>query len=144
MSSTDLVDDPADAAADDPADDPPVRLIATGAAVSTTVAVAAAAYVALDAPAFGILVGAAMGAGTFLHLPFFLGVDAVPEDAWHDVHRGAVGLALEVGGVVAFALALVLDPGLQAVAGGLGVALIAALLLAAVLPDRIDEDETAA
>lgn len=122
---------------DQDAEGPPVRIVATAAAAGTAVAVAAAATALFEAPAFAVAVAAAMAVGTALHLPYFLRLEAdggPRRDAWHDVHPGAAGLGLEVGGVVAFALAFVLGAGVQPLEGGLGVALVAYLGLAAVLP----------
>lgn len=127
--------------------EPPTGLIAAAGAVGTLVAMTAVGYYALDAPAFGAAVGAAMAAGTYLHLPYFLGADSGvgrAGDTWHDVHLGAAGLALDVGGVVAVALAFVLGPGIQALAGALGIALIGYLVLATLLPRDPAELEPAA
>lgn len=113
-------------------------LLGATTALGTVAAIAYVGFLVFEALLFGVAAGALAGAGTYLHLPYVVARegDSPPSgDSWHDVHRGAAGLALEAGGVGALALAFAQGPGVVALAGGLAVALVGYLALSAVLPE---------
>lgn len=141
-------------ATDDVGDGPPnLQLIGVASAVGSFAAIAYVSYLLFDAPAFGVLAGAMVGAGSYFHLPYFMRFegddasatdevtgDAVTDDAGaaggaSQFHGGALGLGLDAGGIAAVALAFVVGASGTALAAGVLVALVGYLVLSRILPE---------
>ncbi|WP_254837764.1 hypothetical protein [Natronomonas marina] len=85
---------------------------------------------------FGGVVGLLVGVGTLLHLPYFL-YRSTPTAADVDgayARRGAAGMALDAGGVVAFGSRFVVESAALALAVGGLVALVVFVPLQYALP----------
>lgn len=97
-------------------DDGIFEIIGTGSAVMQAIVFTAVGYIALESIAFGVIVGLFAGVGSFLFLPWFLGLTALQEQEGEDIpfseivrqadgnpQIGILGLGLEMGSVVMLA-----------------------------------------
>lgn len=128
-------------ATEDTTEEPPnLDLIAGVAGAGSFAAITVVAYLLLDAPAFGVLAGAMVGLGSYFHLPYFMRYEEKEE--WSRAsdggtglfHTGALGASLDIGGIAALALAFAFDVSVEALAGGVLLALLAYLVLSKILP----------
>ena len=99
-----------------------LMLMGIGGGLMQFVVFTAIGVLALESVAYGAVVGLFAGVGTYLFLPWFMGLSAVQEAADEDLplsvatdrvswsaQRGLFGLGLEAGGIVMFAVAFALD-----------------------------------
>lgn len=124
------------------------RLVATGMAFGTALAIAVAGYLAIEAPAVAAVAALLSGGGTYFILNYVLS-GSLADDAQTEstaglgggrqssggIHSGAAGFALDLGGVATFALGLALEPETTiALLAGPAAALVAYVVLERVLP----------
>ncbi|MFC7115636.1 hypothetical protein ACFQH2_12745 [Natronoarchaeum sp. GCM10025703] len=100
------------------------------AAVTTVVAYGVVGYMLLESAVYGAIVGAFGGVGSYLFLPWFMGLSTVQEQSDEELgfadasqrvsssaQMGVLGLGLEAGSIVAIAVGLSVaepDPGIGA------------------------------
>lgn len=107
------------------------RLIGASGAVTNVVAFGAVGYIVLESIAYGVIVGAFGGVGSYLFLPWFMGLSAVQEGSEDAVgfsaaseqvpastQLGVLGFGLEAGAIVAIGVGLALETADPLVGGG--------------------------
>jgi len=117
MSSTD-----SDETAEDVPSERVLMLMGIGGGLMQFVAFTAIGVVALENIAYGVVVGLFAGVGSYLFLPWFMGLSAAQEAADEDIplsvatdrvsrsaQRGLLGFGLEAGAIVMIAVAFALD-----------------------------------
>ncbi|QSG03276.1 hypothetical protein [Natranaeroarchaeum sulfidigenes] len=115
-------------------------LIGAAGAVMNLVAFSAVGYLALESVAYGVIAGVFGSVGSYLFLPWFMGISAVQEQVEEEIgfteasrhvpasaQLGVLGAGLEVGSIVAIGVGLSLaepDPLI-----GAGAAIAATLVI---------------
>lgn len=120
-----------------------VRLLGVGSAVGQAVAFSFVGILALDSPAYGLIVGAMSGLGAYLFVPWFVQLSTLQENGAGDPsivdaveqtpgrpQRHLFGLGLELGAIVMLMIGFTLDAPVlvSGTAGGLTVALFVYLV----------------
>jgi len=93
-----------------------------GMALTQAVAFAAVGYLVLESLAYGIVAGAFTGFGSFLFLPWFLGLQTTGEELGEEIslteaaervdrstQLGVLGLGFDMGGVIMITVGFALD-----------------------------------
>lgn len=131
-------------------DQPPLAIVAGGAALTSAVALAVVGYMVFEGPIVGVAAGLLSGTGTFFLLQYILAGNLAEDRDVGDrsvsgrqtsggLHGGAAGFALDASGVTVFALGFVVEnQPFLAVLGGLGVAIVGYVVLERVLPQSVE------